>query len=74
MRPRGQVSINASYLLYLYSLFQEFVVTPPSISTVTNKKKGKLKYNVSFAILALPCFNDLYEIFYLEGKKSFQII
>jgi len=61
--------INASYLLHLYNLFQEFVLTPPSVSTVTDKNTGKIRYNLSFATLALPCFNELYESFYLEGKK-----
>jgi hypothetical protein len=37
-----QGSINASYLLHLYNLFQEFVVTPPSVSTVTDKTQEKL--------------------------------
>ena len=64
-----QGSINASYLLHLYKLFQEFVITPPSVSTVTDKYTGKIRYNLSFATLALPCFNELYESFYLEGQK-----
>lgn len=64
-----QGSINASYLLHLYSLFQEFVLTPPSVSIVTDKKTGKVRYNLSFSTLSLPCFNELYEIFYFEGKK-----
>jgi hypothetical protein len=64
-----QGSINASYLLHLYNLFQEFVIKPPSVSTVTYKSTGKLRYNLSFATLALPCFIELYESFYLEGKK-----
>ena len=70
-----QGSMNASYLMHLYYLFpqakpaagQEYVITPPSISEI--KEKGKLRYNISFATLALPCFNELYESFYFEGKK-----
>lgn len=69
-----QGSINASYLLHLYKLFQEFVITPPSVTTITDKNTGKIRYNLRFATLALPCFNELYEYFYLEGKKPFQII
>jgi hypothetical protein len=70
--------IHASYLLHLYSLFQEFVLTPPSVSTVTDKHTGKIRYNISFTTLSLPCFNEIYELFYLasasglgreEGKK-----
>lgn len=35
-----QGSINTSYLLHLYSLFQEFVSTPPSISEIKKKKQA----------------------------------
>jgi len=64
-----QGSINASYLLHLYNLYQEFVTTPPAVQSITDKNTGKIRYNLSFATLALPCFNELYEAFYLEGKK-----
>jgi len=64
-----QGSINASYLLQLYNLYQEFVTTPPAVQSITDKNTGKIRYNLSFATLALPCFNELYEAFYLEGKK-----
>ena len=30
-----QGSINAAYLLHLYSLYQKFVNTPPSVTTIT---------------------------------------
>ena len=66
-----QGSINAKYLLHLYSLYQKFVNTPPSkkkqcvsrriIKTTTN--------NLSFTTLALPCFNSLYDKFYVNGQK-----
>lgn len=64
-----QGSINASYLLHLYNLYQEFVTTPPAVQSITDKNTGKIRYNISFATLALPCFNELYEAFYLEGTK-----
>ena len=34
-----------------------------------DKNSGKIRYNLSFATLALPCFNELYEKFYVDGKK-----
>ena len=64
-----QGSINAEYLLHLYSLFQIFVATPPSVTSITDSVTGKTRYNLSFATLAFPCFNPLYEIFYINGKK-----
>ena len=62
-----QGSINASYLLHLYELFQKFVTNPPSVSTILDSKTGGSRYNLSFSTLALPCFNELYESFY-ENK------
>ena len=64
-----QGSINAAYLLHLYSLYQTFVNTPPSVTTITDSATGKTRYNLSFTTLALPCFNPLYEKFYVNGKK-----
>lgn len=67
-----QGSKNASYLLHLYNLFQEYVLTSPKISIVRDKNTEKLRYNLSFATLALPCFNELYELFYKsESRKKF---
>jgi hypothetical protein len=64
-----QGSVNSTYLLHLYNLYQVFVTTPPSVSEVVDKKTGKSRFNLSFTTLALPCFNEIYEIFYLDGKK-----
>ena len=68
-----QGSINAKYLLHLYSLYQKFVATPPSVTTITDSATGNTRYNLSFTTLALPCFNPLYEKFYVNGKKSYQL-
>jgi hypothetical protein len=61
-----QGSVNSSYLLHLY---QDFVSAPPSVSKIINKQTGKSRFNLSFSTLALPCFNLLYETFYLNNKK-----
>lgn len=60
---------NAEYLLHLYNLFQLFVLTPPSVTTITDNNTGQTRDNLSFATLALPCFNELYESFYFKGRK-----
>ena len=65
---------NAEYLLHLYSLFQQFVQTPPSIITIEDKKTGKTRQNISFTTLALPCFNEFYLYFMLKELKLFQQI
>ena len=64
-----QGSTNAEYLLHLYSLFQQFVQTPPSITTIEDTKTGKTRQNISFTTLALPCFNEFYGLFYANGIK-----
>lgn len=64
-----QGSINAGYLLHLYSLVQKFVNTPPSVTTITDPASGNTRYNLSFTTLALPCFNPLYDKFDVNGKK-----
>ena len=64
-----QGSNNSDYLLHLYSLFEKYVNTPPSVTTITDSVTGSIRYNLSFTTLALPCFNSLYEKFYVNGKK-----
>ena len=53
--------------MHLYNLFQEFVLTSPSVSI--DKKTGKVRSNLSLSTLSLPCFNELYKSFYFEDKK-----
>lgn len=64
-----QGSTNASYLLHLYGLFQRFVASPPTSTTIIDPKTGRARYNLSFSTLALPCFNKLYESFYVDKVK-----
>ena len=39
------------------------------MSTVFYKKKGNTRGTLSFSTLSLPCFNELYKLFYINGKK-----
>jgi len=64
-----QGSTNTDYLLHLYDLFKEFALNPPSITTIIDKDTKKSRYNLSFATLSLPCFNEFYDLFYFEGRK-----
>jgi hypothetical protein len=64
-----QGSKNAEYLNHLYLLFKDFVLTPPVKYTITGKNTIIARYNYSFSTLSLPCFNEFYELFYLEGIK-----
>lgn len=68
-----QGSANTEYLLHLYNLFQEYTLKDPLMSTIIDKDTKKSRYNLSFATMALPCFNEFYDLFYLEGKKRVPI-
>lgn len=60
---------NVEYLNHLYLLFKDFVLTPPVKYTITDKNTNIARYNYSFSTMSLPCFNEFYELFYLDGKK-----
>jgi hypothetical protein len=60
---------NEEYLYHLYELFKPFVKSPPSIYTIEDKLTGKVRQNISFATLSLPCFNEFYENFYVNKIK-----
>jgi hypothetical protein len=64
-----QGSVNTDYLLHLYELFKEYSLKSPSITTIVDKDSKKSRSNLSFSTMALPCFNEYYDLFYLEGNK-----
>ena len=51
-----QGSKNKEYLLHLYEIYKQFVLSPPAISQILDKSSGKTRNNISFATLSLPCF------------------
>jgi hypothetical protein len=52
-----QGSNNSEYLFHLFDLFEKFTLKRPSVTTIVNKENNKTRSNISFATLALPCFN-----------------
>lgn len=64
-----QGSKNVEYLNHLYLLFENYVLTPPAKYTILDKNTNVARYNYSFSTMSLPCFNEFYELFYLDGKK-----
>lgn len=60
---------NAEYLNHLYLLFQNYVLALPIKSMIVDKKTKLPRYNLSFATMSLPCFNEFFELFYLNGVK-----
>jgi len=60
----AQGLVHLEYLLYLYGLFSNYCSNEPKIYKVGGVNKA-----IRFFTYALPCFNELYEIFYPDGKK-----
>jgi hypothetical protein len=60
---------NAEYLNHLYLLFQSYVLALPIKSMIVDKKTKLPRYSLSFATMSLPCFNEFFELFYLDGIK-----
>ena len=66
----SQGTIHNEYLFHLYDLFKHYCLTEPKVSNRSpDKRTGKIYTSVSFNTRALPCFNELYDLFYPEGKK-----
>ena len=62
--------VHKDYIFHLYELFKSFSGAPPRISErKADKRTGKIYTRVQFATFSLPCFNELYNTFYPNGKK-----
>jgi hypothetical protein len=58
------------YLVHLYDLFKLYCSTAPKTTNpAPDKITGKKYISIKFRTLSLPCFTELYNLFYLEGKK-----
>jgi hypothetical protein len=65
----GQGLVHKEYLLHLYELFKPYGSQAPLISHEFYKRTGKEYGKIRFYTYTLPCFNELYELFYPLGKK-----
>jgi len=62
--------VHESYLHSLYELFQNFGSSGPKIeNSRPDKRTGKIYKAIFFHTYALPCFAELYNLFYPDGKK-----
>nr|QWC53750.1 LAGLIDADG homing endonuclease [Rhizoctonia solani] len=63
--------VHKDYLLHLYDLFEIYCNTGPK---TTNRspdiRTGKTYNTIGFQTLALPCFKELYDLFYSSGVKT----
>ena len=61
---------HSEYIMYLYSIFKDFVGTPPK---ATNRKPdirtGKIYNSLQFKTLRYPFFSSYHDLFYLKGTK-----
>jgi hypothetical protein len=62
--------VHEDYLNHLYEKFQYFCPQGPKIQTPKpDIRTGKVYRSIWFNTFSLPCFNELYKLFYFEGKK-----
>jgi hypothetical protein len=65
-----QGTVHKDYLNYLYELFKTYCPSEPQIITRSpDKRTGKEYTKIKFNTYSLPCFNELFDLFYPEGKK-----
>ena len=62
--------IHQDYLNHLYELFSHYCPSAPRIGTgKPDVRTGKVYSSIVFATYTLPCFIELYNSFYVDGKK-----
>ncbi len=62
--------IHKDYLMHLYELFKDFCFNAPKIfDLLADKRTAKVYSSIRFTTYTLPCFNELYELFHVGGKK-----
>jgi hypothetical protein len=61
---------HEDYLRHLYELFASFCSQGPKIKNLKpDTRTGKVYTKIWFNTYSLPCFNELYNTFYLNGVK-----
>lgn len=62
--------LHEKYLMHLFELFSPYCgMAPKTISRAPDKRTGNIYSTLVFQTFALPCFVNLFNLFYLEGKK-----
>jgi len=66
-----QSTIHEDYLLHLYDLFKTYSTQAPKVYTRSpDKRTGKIYSRILFSTYSLPCFFEVFNLFYSEGKKT----
>jgi hypothetical protein len=62
--------VHKDYLFHLYDLFKSYCRSvPKTTNRLPDKRTGQTYTRVTIKTRSLPCFNELYDLFYCEGKK-----
>lgn len=65
-----QGKIHEEYFNHLFELFKGFCAyEKPKVQDHYNKTTNKTYSSIYFNTNSLPCFNEFYDLFYLNGKK-----
>lgn len=65
-----QGTVHKEYIHHLYGLFGSYCGMVPKIfSQGPNQITGKIYTSIGFKTYSLPCFNELYGLFYPLGEK-----
>lgn len=65
-----QSTVHKEYMDDLYEEFKDYCSAEPQIiNHKPDKITGKMNSSIRFNTYSLPCFNELYNLFYVEGKK-----
>lgn len=62
--------LHKDYIFHLYCLFKDYCSSDPKITDrQPDKRTGKVYTRIQFVTYSLPCFNEIYLLFYPYGKK-----
>jgi hypothetical protein len=65
-----QGTVHKEYLLKVYELFKDYCPAGPKLENLKpDIRTGKVYSSIHFNTYSLPCFNELYILFYLDGRK-----
>jgi hypothetical protein len=64
-------SFAEQYIYFLYELFKVYTLSPPkSTNRKPDKRTGKIYNSLIFKTRMLPCFNYLWDLFYIDKVKT----
>ena len=71
LRFDQSLSIHSEYIYFLYNLFKIYTLSPPkSTNRKPDKRTDKIYNSLIFKTRMLPCFNYLWDLFYIDKVKT----